>query len=164
MDPNESSRFPDFNVVASKIDPNETSRFPGFHYDSNYVNSARGKNCHYQTPRRLLWVGSQRGRCNMGAIEFLIPFFILNDFGARCRVIRWKYSFPYWDLNDFCPPPHQCWRTCAPNAAIASSKINIDEGGGAEIELKRAVLMHFAPTSIAPMFSWFFPTPLRTNP
>ena len=29
MDPNESSRLPDFNVVASKIDPNETSRFPG---------------------------------------------------------------------------------------------------------------------------------------
>ena len=83
MDPNESSRFPDFHVVASKMDQNESSRFPDFHYDSNYVNSARGKNCHYQTPRRLLWVGSQRGRCNMGAIEFLIPFFILNDFGAR---------------------------------------------------------------------------------
>ena len=27
--PNESSRFPDFQVVASKMDPNETSRFPG---------------------------------------------------------------------------------------------------------------------------------------
>ena len=43
-------------------------------------------------------------------------------------------------------------------------KINIDEGQGAEIEQKLAVLMQIATLSIAPMFSWFFPTPLRTNP
>ena len=30
MDPNESSRFPDFHVVASKTGPNESSRFPDF--------------------------------------------------------------------------------------------------------------------------------------
>ena len=59
------------------------------------------------------------------------------------RAIRRKCSFPYLNLNDFGPPPHQCWswqpfwpfiftfprplrhqcwRTCAQNAANPSSK------------------------------------------
>ena len=44
----------------------------------------------------------------MGAIEFIIPFFILNDFDARFRVFFKKYSIFYLDLDDFSAPPHQC--------------------------------------------------------
>ena len=37
-------------------------------------------------PPSPVWVGPYRGRCNIGAIEFIIPFFILNDFDAHLRV------------------------------------------------------------------------------
>ena len=49
----------------------------------------------------LVWVSLYWGRYNMGAIEFFIPSFILDDFGALVHVIARKWSISYWDLNDF---------------------------------------------------------------
>ena len=38
----------------------------------------------------LVWVSFYWGRYNMGAIEFFIPSFILDDFGALVHVIARK--------------------------------------------------------------------------
>ena len=50
----------------------------------------------------LLWVDPFWGRCNMGAIEFSKPLFILVDFRALSAIIRKYMHISYWDLNDYC--------------------------------------------------------------
>ena len=48
-----------------------------------------------------LWVYFFRGRYNIGAIEFSIPYWDLNRFNAFSDSIRQKIWIPYWDLDDF---------------------------------------------------------------
>ena len=77
----------------------------------------------------------------MGAIEFFIPFLILNDFGAHDRIFFQKHSLYSLDLDDFGAPPPSMLEDLRAKRLDPFFKINIDEGGGAEIEQKLVVLM-----------------------
>ena len=101
-------------------------------------------------PRSPLWVGPYRGRCNMGAIEFFIPFLILNDFGAHDRIFFQKHSLYSLDLDDFGAPPHQCWRTCAQNASIPSSKSTLMKEGASKSSKNLQFWCKLLPTLLRP--------------